>query len=260
MKNKGLIIFLIVLCSIVVVSLVGVLVLGLKSNFKFNFSIGSGVSTNEIFNKEYDDIFDSLKINTEAADIYINESINDKIKVVVYSDYEDRFNVEESNKLWLDVKSKKCNFFCFNQKKAKVIVYLPSNYSKKIEIDTKYGDIEMDKFDYAIVDFGLNYGDVKIDSCLNAIINNNYGDIKIGSIYEYFEIVDNYGDIKIDKINIIKNSNIEDDFGDVKIGYTNEIYIDAKTSLGDVDINNNYNKSDITLKIRNSFGDIKIDN
>ena len=52
----------------------------------------------------------------------------------------------------------------------------------------------------------------------------------------------------------------ENNLGDIKILNTNEIYFDAKTNLGDTKINNNYNKSEITLKIQNDCGDIEINN
>lgn len=41
---------------------------------------------------------------------------------------------------------------------------------------------------------------------------------------------------------------------------TNDIYIDAKTDLGDVDVNHNNRMSGITLKIKNNCGDIEVDN
>ena len=65
---------------------------------------------------------------------------------------------------------------------------------------------------------------------------------------------------KIDSLNLKENSSIHNSYGDIKIGSTNEIYINAKTSLGDTKINNNYQKSDVTLTIDNSCGDIRVNN
>ena len=39
-----------------------------------------------------------------------------------------------------------------------------------------------------------------------------------------------------------------------------KIYIDAKTSLGRTKVNNNYQKSYVTLTIKNQCGDIEMDN
>ena len=41
---------------------------------------------------------------------------------------------------------------------------------------------------------------------------------------------------------------------------TNEIYIDAKTTRGRTKVNNSYQKSDVTLTIKNQCGDIEIYN
>ncbi|MDE5630205.1 MAG: DUF4097 family beta strand repeat-containing protein, partial [Bacilli bacterium] len=68
------------------------------------------------------------------------------------------------------------------------------------------------------------------------------------------------GDISIKELTIDKNSEIENSMGDVSIGQTNDILIDAKTSLGEVNIRNNNYKSDITLSIDNSCGDITVKN
>lgn len=46
----------------------------------------------------------------------------------------------------------------------------------------------------------------------------------------------------------------------MKIGETNDIYIDAKTDLGEVKVNRNNRYSEITLEIENDCGDIKVEN
>ena len=55
----------------------------------------------------------------------------------------------------------------------------------------------------------------------------------------------------------IYQSEISASLGNVEIGKTNEIYIDAKTTLGRTKVNNNYQKSDVTLTIKNQSGDIE---
>ena len=74
------------------------------------------------------------------------------------------------------------------------------------------------------------------------------------------QIKEDCGDVKIDSLNLKENSSIHNSYGDIKIGSTNEIYINAKTSLGDTKINNNYQKSYVTLTIDNSCGDIRVNN
>ena len=79
-------------------------------------------------------------------------------------------------------------------------------------------------------------------------------------VNNYLNLTNDSGDIKINNVNLNKNSIIKDEYGDIEINNTNQIYIDAKTDLGDTKINNNFHKSDITLKIENECGDITVNN
>ena len=86
------------------------------------------------------------------------------------------------------------------------------------------------------------------------------GDIKISEIIGKVDIQEDCGNVEISSMTLEKDSSIENSLGDITIGDTNEIYIDARTSLGDVKINNNFHQSEITLKIKNSAGNIKVRN
>ena len=261
MKNKGLIIFFITILLIISIGLIVFMVgaLNNKVNFK-NFSLKNSVSNELIVDQVYEDNFSKIEIDSEAGDIYIKESDNDNVKVVIYGDKNKTTVDKNDNNLVINAKAKKCVGFCFNFKKAKIEVYIPKDYSNKIKIDSNYGDIEVDDFTSSKIEINNDYGDIKIDGVYKLKVENDYGDIKVKNITGSLNIENDYGDIKIDNINITDDSSIKSDFGDIRIGDTNEVYIDAKTDLGDVKINNNYNKSDITLKIRNDCGDIKVNN
>lgn len=297
MNNKTLKIILIVLLSILVIGLsiffVNILT---NKNFRFgHFSFGHKVSNELVFNQEYEAIFDIIKIDSKSSDIEIKEGNESKVKVVIYGD-KDETNVEiVNNKLNIKSNEKKCIGFCFNMTIAKIEVYLPSSYSGNINIENNYGDVNIGNFDNLILDAKLDAGDIKVDSLKSGKIKNSYGDIKIlgyskeleidqdcgdvevsevdriklennygdidiGKVNEYLQIKEDCGDVKIDSLNLKENSSIHNSYGDIKIGSTNEIYINAKTSLGDTKINNNYQKSDVTLTIDNSCGDIRVNN
>ena len=258
MKSKGLIITLIVILCILLVGLV-ILFIGLLNNgFKFNFRFTNNISENLVVDKTYDNLFDEIKISTDAADIEIVES--DTFKLEIYGNEKYVTVNDNTNILDIDVKSEKCNFFCINVTISKVVVYLPSSYDKKITIDNHYGDVKIDNFDNLILDATINAGDIKVESVFDIKAKNNYGDIKIGKVNNYLDLSNDCGDIKIEEININKDSKIDDSLGNIKIGKTNEINIEADTDLGDVKVKNNYRKSDITLKIENNCGDIKVNN
>ena len=297
MNNKTPKIILIVFLSILVIGLsiffVNILT---NKNFRFgHFRFGHKVSNELVFNQEYEAIFDIIKIDSKSSDIEIKEGNESKVKVVIYGD-KDETNVEiVNNKLNIKSNEKKCIGFCFNMTIAKIEVYLPSSYSGNINIENNYGDVNIGNFDNLILDAKLDAGDIKADSLKSGKIKNSYGDIKIlgyskeleidqdcgdvevsevdriklennygdidiGKVNEYLQIKEDCGDVKIDSLNLKENSSIHNSYGDIKIGSTNEIYINAKTSLGDTKINNNYQKSDVTLTIDNSCGDIRINN
>ena len=297
MNNKTPKIILIVLLSILVIGLsvffVNILT---NKNFRFgHFSFGHKVSNELVFNQEYETVFDTIKIDSKSSDIEVKEGNESKVKVVIYGD-KDETNVEVvNNKLNIKSNEKGCIGFCFNMTIAKIEVYLPSSYSGNINIENNYGDVNIGNFDNLILDAKLDAGDIKVDSLKSGKIKNSYGDIKIlgyskeleidqdcgdvevsevdriklennygdidiGKVNEYLQIKEDCGDVKIDSLNLKENSSIHNSYGDIKIGSTNEIYINAKTSLGDTKINNNYQKSYVTLTIDNSCGDIRVNN
>ncbi len=297
MNNKTLKIILIIFLSILVIGLsvffVNILT---NKNFRFgHFSFGHKVSNELVFNQEYETVFDTIKIDSKSSDIEVKEGNESKVKVVIYGD-KDETNVEVvNNKLNIKSNEKGCIGFCFNMTIAKIEVYLPSSYSGNINIENNYGDVNIGNFDNLILYATLDAGDIKVDSLKTGKIKNSYGDIKIsgyskelnidqdcgdvevsevdriklennygdiniGKVNEYLQIKEDCGDVEIASLNLKENSSIHNSYGDIKIGSTNEIYINAKTSLGDTKVNNNYQKSDVTLTIDNSCGDIRVNN
>lgn len=300
-KNKPIIITLIIILSIIAIFLVVGLVFMLRGKFNFktrimNFGFGNKVSENLIYEKEYPFTHDleNIDISLNMGDIEIKESNNNLIRVEIYSE-ESYYNVNDVNGLSIDVKNKTCHFFCFNVKKDKVIVYLPTNYENNITLKNNYGDIKVAKFSDATLDIEEDCGDVFIEEVKNAkiknsygdievkkaltldieedcgdvdvdiassaVIENSFGDIKIDTINNgYVKIENNCGDIEIKNLELVKDSTIIDDLGNIEIGYTNDIYIDAKTDLGDVDIRNNDRDAEVKLTIENNCGDIEVNN
>ena len=295
MKNKKWIITLIILLSIIMIVL-SIFFIGLFQNdFKFKgFRIGLQSSNELILDKTYEEKFNNIVIDATTSEIFIKRSDTENIKAVIYGekDYTDvEINLETLN---IKTSDKKCIGFCFNQKSTKIEIYLPKGYDGKIDIKNDYGDISIDEFFNANINIEEDCGDVKIlggnivkvdnkygdieienvniltinEDCGDVIVSNindatvknSYGDIKIKSVDNYLHLENNCGDIELNNINLKKDSYIKDDYGDIEVGNTNELFIDAKTDLGKVKIKNNYNKSDITLKIENNCGDIEVNN
>ncbi len=293
MKNKKWIITLIIILSIIMVILSIFFIDLLQNGFK-NYKIGLQSSNELILDKTYEEQFNKIIVDSTTSEIYIKKSDINNIKAIIYGEKD--YTKVETNLDTLTVKTneKNCIGFCFNQKSAKIEIYLPENFNGNINIENNYGDIFIDEFLNAnidikedcgdvkilggnIIEVDNNYGDVEIQkanistinedcgdvvisSVFDAIVKNSYGDIKIKSVDNYLNLENDCGDIELNNINLKKDSYIKDDFGDIKIETTNEIFIDAKTDLGKVKIKNNYNKSDVTLKIENDCGDIEVNN
>lgn len=291
MKSKiVLIIFLSVLTLLITF---GFIFLMFNKNIKLGSFIKYEVSKKVVYDQTFEEEFSEINISSKASEIKVLESSNDTYRVVIYGN-EKYFSVENyDNKLDIKLDQKKCKGFCFNRKIYKTIVYIPSSYDKKLVINNNYGDVKISSFKNLVLNAKLNAGDINVskvnkakitndygdifvnyakkidvlEKCgdveikeVNSVtVKNNYGDIDINKVNEYLNAENNCGDISINNLNILKNSQIKDDLGDIEIGSTNEIKINASTSLGDTKIRNNY-KSDITLDIKNSCGDIEVNN
>lgn len=278
MKNKGLIIFLIAMLSILAITITVCMfwLLSGKGNFGF-FSFGNSTVSNElVYDKTYEEIFKEITINSEAGDIYINHNSNNEVTVKIYGNTK-QLEVSDKDNLKIKYAAKKCVGFCFNVEKSKIEINLPKDYDGKINIDNKFGDTKVSEFLNSNADINHHYGDITIDGIKDGKINNKCGDIEIGSIataniennlgdikiqkvLSKINVEADCGDIEIDELNLENDSTIENNMGDVSIGRTNELRIDAHTSLGEVNVKNNNSNADITLTIDNSCGDITVKN
>lgn len=291
MRNRAMLIFSIILLSIVVLLLIGFMIYALNGRHPFNFK---RVSENKIHDETYTYQFKKIDITSDAADVEVKLSDSNEFRLVIYGK-EDLLKVATSSReLKVNIKSEKCFGFCFNTTMFKTILYVPKNYGGEIKIENKYGDVKIEDLKNANIILDVSYGDIDMQDVRKADIDNSYGDIKIGNVEDAtvkaacgdidirtiqtgkiknnlgdikigrveksIEIDEDCGNVEIDSLNIENDSHISNSLGDVRLGTTNEIYIDAKTSLGDVKIANNYRQSMVTLKIENSAGDIIVKN
>lgn len=263
MKNKGIIISLIILLSILIAGLIIFLCFAIKGSFKWK-NWGAKKSEQVIFDESYDFAqIEDLEILSTAGDIKLEESMDEEIRVIVYGKNAEDLKVDlQENQLKVDYSQYKQKniIFGFNSYLTDIVVYLPKKYDKNISIRTQYGDLEVTDLEKASVEIEGDCGDVNLGKVKNAVVKNHYGDIKIQEIGNQFEIYSDCGDVKIGSIKIAENSSIVNNLGDIKIGQTNEIYMDAKTDLGDVKINQNYRHSETTLQLQNNCGDIEVEN
>lgn len=260
MKNKGLIVTMIILLSFLAIGLVVLLFFMINGNFKFGFNMGKR-SEEVIFEECYDaDSINNIEILSSAGDVKLKESTDGKIKVIVYGQNDGKLKVDSyGNKLKVDYsKNNNSNFFGVNFYINDIIVYIPKSYDKYIKVDLDYGNINVLDMENATIDIKEDCGDVHLGAIKNVKIKNDYGKIEIREVLNKLNIDSDCGDIKIEKVQLLEDSKIKSDLGDVKINEINDIYIDASVDLGECKINSSNRHSDVTLKIDSDCGDIKV--
>ena len=274
--NKPLIIVSIILLSVVAITL---------SIFGFLFSIGkiefndnwynmfNNQSTKLVDSKEYDEVND-IYIKSNTADVNIEYSDNNKFKVELYSDDYKNESIDLDDKdLKIDLEEK--STWTLFRKQPHIVLYIPSDYSNKIDVTSVTGDLKTRSFESASFKIQVTTGDIDIEKAdildittkTGDITNNKVntillhcttGDIRLGEVNKSLDIVTTTGDVKIDTINILENSKIKTTTGDVVIGSKNNVYVETESKTGDVNINNNDRYAEYVLNIQVTTGDIKV--
>lgn len=268
MKNKGLIITLIVLLSIITILLIVFLAMSISDKISLNiFSLGwNSKSTKVIYNEEFElENIKNIEIVQDAGDTIIREAEGDYIQVVLYGEYEEdaKVNLENGNLYVENTHNKKNNitFFGFGtNKKNDIIIYLPSDYANIINIKNNYGECEIIDLENATVNIDCDAGDIELGKIKNANIKCAAGNVEIEEITNKCNIEVNCGNLEINTISIKEDSNIEVNMGNIEINNTNDIYIDAEVDFGSNKIDMNNRNAEITLKIECDCGNVTVKN
>lgn len=262
MKNKGLIITLIVILSVIALCLISFLIFALegKINFTKGIYFDAKKSENILIDEEYDiETIKDIEILLDSGDIKIEESNNAKIKLIAYGEKIEDINVTMTNgKIKIEHLKRKKSWINFQNYKNDMIIYIPTNYAGSIKIKNDYGNINAVGLENSTLDIDSDYGNVKIGRINNAYIKSDYGNIEVEEILNKCKIEADYGNIKINKISIQEDSNIKADLGNVDIEEINNVYVDAKLDLGKANITGSNRYAEITLKIECDLGNVNV--
>ncbi len=278
MKENSIKWLIILLLVCLVIALVIAMVLLLRGdNNRFSFFHFKG-DTKIIVEQEYSrEEIKKIVADTSVSDIKIVPSENEKTKVVIYGEETDKVKSElEQNTLTISAQKKNriCFGFCFFGKEE-IIIYLPENEIKEIELKTISGDIKVSTSLKANTTIKTTSGDVSLNSAADVDIHTTSGDINIGDVKNVSivsvsgeiqgnkiegksKISTTSGDIKINQFQCKENSEIKSVSGEVEINNVENAYIETKTVSGDSEIANNDRKSEYTLFIKTTSGDIHI--
>lgn len=202
MMNKATRITFIVILSILVVLLTSIFILILKNgSFSFlNFRFSGKESKELVLDQTYDTTFEKIDINTEAGNVYIKNTNDENIRVIIYGE-KDNSKVEDTTDiLKITGNTKKCSFICINNEVARIEVYLPNNYDKNITITNDVGDIKIENFENNQFNVQSDTGDINIDYIKSADIRVHTGDVKINKI-DTLNVKSTTGDVIINEVN-----------------------------------------------------------
>lgn len=137
MKNKGVMIALIVVLVIVAIILISIMVIAIvdkDKEFKISF-FAIGNKTKTLFQKEYNiEDIKNIEINDSSSNIKFVESSSDKISVKIYGLEKEIYNVNLSDEK-LQIAKEHNHFYIFSFfvfAKQEVLVELPKDYAGEV--------------------------------------------------------------------------------------------------------------------------------
>lgn len=243
-NNKGLLITLIVLLSIIALLLSGIFTFALISG---THSISAFIpkKTQTIFDQSYNaEEIKNITIDSDAGDITIKNSNDGKIRLTANGINSDSFDAEaDGNTLKISSsRLNKINFFGLAQRSIgpDIVIYVPT-VMDSVSITSNMGNVEIE------------------DELVTSLtVNNDMGNIEAEKLGGSFDLNTNMGNIEIERINITANSNATTNMGDIDIERTNEVNIYAKTSMGDSDVKDNTPTASVMLTAETDMGSIDI--
>lgn len=295
MKNRGIIIGLIVFLSLLCVSLISGMIILMNKDIGFSFGLTRKTRIVDTFELHTSKVSE-LDFNLYSADVEIKEIDDDMITVDYYSDKEtDKIISLDNGHIVVNEENSKiiCLGICLNSRK--VVAYVPKDYigsynivtrsgdvkfnvdaiENNIDIKTTSGDVRLKNTGYANVKttsgnieiedttkakLQSTSGDIAVKGKANVLsVNTTSGDIKTNKISKSMDLSSTSGSILVDTLSITDDSSISAISGDIKINdNASNCYIEYNTVSGSNHIEKSDRKSDIVLKVSTISGDIRV--
>lgn len=268
MNNKK--IWLIVLLVFLAAAIIGMMTLLI---LKVPISINSEKKV--ILHKEFrEEEISKLDINGVSSDVSIMTHDQDYFDVEIYGNEKDYVLAEvEDGTLNLSQKGNTlCFGFCFGEKK--IIVKVPKSANVDADIRTVSGDVDvhvyMDDMKVATTSGDIKIeeaadvnllsvsGDIEVTKADKTVLETTSGDMKVHEVSSVLQIKSVSGEVDVYKANLILDSSIHTTSGDVDIKMSHPVYVETKTTSGDVYVESNDRYAKTTLKISTISGDIKV--
>ena len=253
MKNKKMILILIIILSILAIALLGGLILYL-SNPNIVFSVFQQSET--LVEKTYSlEEIEHIKVDASSQKIKIikQEADNISIKVTGYGKEEYSIGLQDKELVIKKEKGFLCFGFCMG--KEEVLISIPEESSIQFTLQTSSGDIEIEDFPNSVITTDTSSGDINIKGAQAIYATASSGDIEIGTVSKG-NFKTSSGDIDILSFDVTENGSITTSSGDVSIENIKNAYIETSTNSGEVNISNSDHFAPYTINIKTSSGDI----
>lgn len=251
------------LCLLIVLLLIlfGILMWGINKD-KVMFNSETKQVKNETISLEN---IDQINFNTKSNDVKIISSNTNELRVVQYSSKKTKekdlftYKKEDNNLSIEDNYSDFCVGFCFNVG-ARYEIYIPSTYTKNLNINEISGDIKVEEHDINLNNLSLKTtsGDIEINNNITAntlTVDTKSGEIQMANIKANKANIQSIsGDLYLASI-ISKDIYMHTISGEVEV--SNLIgKLDIKTTSGDIEINRFSIKGN--SKIASTSGDVDV--
>ena len=280
--NKGIVITLIILLSILAIGLIIGFIFLLNNNFNFNFKFDfNGKDMELIESKEVKvDTIKNIEFKLKSMDVEIKQSEDDNIKVELYSNTDDNPKIEVVNDvIKVDQQNNKNINFGINMNRRKLVVYVPQEYAGEYNISLSSGDVKSEiDMSKNKVNMAATSGDLKLGDVGECNITTTSGNIKLGTAQDNLNVATTSGNIQVEKVtkvikakatsgnvivnelNIKENSSIEVKSGNIEVNNNvSGCYVNASTRSGNSKVNKSDRMSTIELKLETTSGNIKVD-
>lgn len=251
MKNKGIILKILLGGSLIVILLLLVVIFSLlKIVFPSEKRNEKKVITNTYSLENINNISFDFKKSNSIFRIGDNENL-----VIIQNTKEDRFYLNykiNKNQLYFDE-----DIYIINPQKKKYTVYIPKKYINKITIVNGFGTVDLEGITNDI-DINNNSGSISLKELGNTRIKDVSGDLSIKDVVGDIDIYSSTGDIKIEHATgKLKLETITGDIKVTKFNYTGDSSFENVSGDINVEINDKVN---CNIKYENENGKTKIDN
>lgn len=235
MKNRGIKIALIIILVILSIALITFMIIKLiNKDMKFNLSlIGFGDKTEMLFQEEYEiEPLESINVDVSSANVRIEKTDTDKIKVTAYGDKGDTIQAV-MNENELSITKQNTNIYLFTVFywcREEIIIEIPNESDESFKIHTSSGDIITPNLENNQIQFETGSGDITCGNLYNGDLKSSSGDISIGDGNE-ITLNSSSGKIKTGNVNIL---NAKASSGDIEIGTIEEGKVE--TSSGKITV------------------------